>query len=748
MALVAAVRYQGSHLWLRLRRLDIERRLALFLAVTAVVAGIATYVVISRSPPVGASVNTVLFLLNLDLFVLLLLILVIARRIVALVARRRRGLAGSKLHSRLVVLFGLVAATPAILVSVFSVIFLNSGLESWFSERVRTALFNSLNVAEAYLEEHKKVIRADAMAMAADLNRERTRLLDSPPRLQQFLNAQAALRSLTEAMLFDSTGLVLARSGLSFTMETEQVPQSLIDRADQGEVVTLTSDADDRVRALVRLDGYGNAFLFIGRFVDSQVLGYMERTQRIVRDYEQMARERSGIQITSALIFGIVALLLLLASIWFGLNLAGNLVEPIGSLITAAESVRGGDLAVRVPEQPESDELGVLSRAFNRMTAQLQSQREDLIQANTQLDARRQFTEAVLSGVSAGILGLDAQQNVQLANEAALKTLSTSDEEVAGAAVSDVIPELSPLMASARSRNHEVVEQQIRISHSGQQRVLFVRVAAQRGEGRVVGYVVTFDDISELISAQRQAAWSEVARRIAHEVKNPLTPIRLSAERLQRRYLPQLLDDKESFSKSVLTIISQVDVIGRLISEFSAFARLPPPKFEQASLNEIVEHAVALQRDAWPNVTFDIESPKADDLQCLVDKEKLSQALTNVVQNAVDALLGQDDRLSDTSPRIVVRCFQEAEEMMIEVEDSGPGWPDSDRGRLFEPYVTMRPGGTGLGLAIVRKIIEEHDGRVELDNGTMGGARVRLRFPRRMSGRTVMSVGDQSDAVG
>ncbi len=732
MALSVAERFQDSHFWARLKRIDLERRLALILAVTAIISGVATYVVISTAPPFGTGVGTVLFLLNFDLIVLLLLSLVIARRIVRLVVQRRRGMAGSRLHSRLVMLFGLVAATPAIIVSIFSVFFLSSGLESWFSERVRTALFNSLSVAEAYLEEHKKNIRADAQAMAADLNRERTLLIGSERRLQQFLNAQAALRSLSEAVLFDSTGVVLARSGLSFTMEADQLPQTTIDRADRGEIVALTGDADDRVRALMRLDGYGNVFLYIGRFVDSEVLSFMERTQRVVRDYEQMARERSGIQITSALIFGIVALLLVLAAVWVGLNLADNLVAPISSLITAAETVRGGDLAVRVPEPPETDELGILSRAFNRMTAQLEGQREDLVRANEQLDNRNRFTEAVLSGVSSGIIGLDAERRVRLPNRSALEFFQRRADEVVGAPIVKILPELAPLLTMVRPHSDEVVEQQITLNVGETSRTLLVRIAAQTSEAEIVGYVVTFDDISALLDAQRQAAWAEVARRIAHEVKNPLTPIRLSAERLQRKYLPQIDSGREAFENSILTIIRQVDVIGRLISEFSAFARLPALRLELQTIQETLQHAVALERNARSDIVIELETEPAELLECYCDREKLGQALTNILQNSVEALSRGGRTVSEGDPmRIIVRAYAKDDSVVVEVEDNGPGWPDLDRSRLFDPYVTMRLGGTGLGLAIVRKIMEEHHGKVELETGAMAGALVRLRLPKR-----------------
>jgi two-component system nitrogen regulation sensor histidine kinase NtrY len=723
-------------LWHRVRQFDIERRLALLLTICAVVSGIATYVSISGSPPYGSDVRTVLILLNIDLILLLLLGVVIARRLVTLYLERRQGSAGSRLHVRLVALFGLVATAPAILVALFSLFFLSNGLEAWFSDRIRGSLENSLAVAEAYLVEHKENIRADALAMAADLNREGDLLLGTPDQLRQIVNAQAALRSLTEAIVFDSTGRILARSGLSFTMdmEVERLPPDALEKAANGEVVTFTSDTDDRVRALVRLDGYGESYLFVGRFVDANVLGFMQRTQQIVSEYKQMERDRSGIQVTSALIFGIVALLLLFAAVWIGLNFANELAAPLTRLIVAADRVRLGDLTARVPEGPEPDEVGVLSRAFNRMTSQLASQRHELIDANQQLDDRRRFTEAVLSGVSSGVIGLDPARRIILPNRAAIEFLG-GDDDLIGQRLVNVVPELAGLLERASSVPGTTVEEQLVVTRGGVQRTLLARVSAQADGAAVASYVVTFEDITELLSAQRQAAWSEVARRIAHEVKNPLTPIRLSAERLNRKYLPQIQDGKEAFANSTATIVRQVDTIGRLITEFSAFARMPSAVLRAESLVELTRHAVLLQQEAWPQIRFALEAPPGDPVNIACDAQKVNQALTNLLQNAIDAVTEPRNGVTTPVPGVEIRLRHEPGSAIIEVADNGPGLPASERERLFEPYVTTRARGTGLGLAIVRKIMEEHHGRVELMDGQAGGALVRLIFPDAANGQ-------------
>lgn len=781
----------GEPLLDRLKGLKLERKLAVLLTVLAVISGIATYVVISTAPPSGRSVQTVVLLLNIDLILLLLLGILVARRLVKLVLQRRRGLAGSKLHGRLVALFGVIAVLPAIVVSVFSVLFLSSGLETWFGDRIRTALDNSMSVAEAYLEEHKENIRADALAMASDLNRQGAMLIGDPERLQQFVSGQAAVRSLTEAIVFDRLGNVLARTGLSFGLDIEYLPPEQLARAESGEVVVLTSSADDRVRALVPLFGFGDAYLFVGRFIDAQVLGYMDQTQRVFSEYQELQSERGRIQFTSAALFGLVALLLLLAAVWTGMAVADRLVQPIGQLINAADRVRTGDLMARVEEGPSDDEIAVLSRAFNRMATQLQNQRAELIDANHQLDARRRFTEAVLSGVTAGVIGLDENRRIILPNRAAARFLELAPPilepasrdlagtrgvddheqaeagfavdalEIIGADIARVLPETLPLFEHPELAAGQTVQSQVTVHRAAAEYTLLVRLAAQCAGNaespddpeRIVGYVLTFDDITALLSAQRQAAWAEVARRIAHEIKNPLTPIQLSAERLGRKFGNQVAEaDRSSFARSIDTIIRQVDVIGRLIREFSAFARMPDARMRPELLAELVHHAVELQAGAWPALQTEVDLRELGGVYLDCDAEKISQALNNVLQNAAQALrdsraapgdapgvandpggepadVARDHGGPIATPVISITANRREHELELAIADNGPGFPPGERQRLLEPYVTTKAKGTGLGLAIVHKIMEEHGGRVELDQSDAGGALVRLVFP-------------------
>ena len=708
--------------------IGLRHKLAFALAMAALASGVATYLALTGAPPFESRPTAVISLLNLDLVLLLLLGALIAKRLLQLWAERRRGLAGSRLQIRLVVLFSLIAVTPTIIVAVFSYLFFSYGVESWFSDKVSTAISESLAVAEAYLHEHQQAIRADALAMANDLNRDAIELELDPQRLEQVVSAQAALRGLTEAMVFDRAGHVLARSSLSFTLGFEPVPEGAIRVADEGDVAIMTNDSDDRVRALVRLDQFGQIYLYVGRYIEPRVIDHMKETQRAAAQYQEMESRRSGFQVTFALIFLMVAMLFLVAAVAIGIHFATQLAVPISLLAVAAEQVRGGDLAVRVPEGEKDDELASLSRAFNRMTDQIESQQRELTEANRQLDERRRFTETVLTGVSAGVIGLDRTGRVNLPNRSASARLGVDLEQSIGQDLADVAPEMAGLLEEALRRPDRLAQTQVQLDRGNSTRTLLVRIAAERDERDIRGYVVTFDDITELLSAQRKAAWADIARRIAHEIKNPLTPIQLAAERLRRRYLKEIREDPETFTTCTDTIIRHVGDIGRMIDEFSAFARMPAPVLKPENLVEIVHRAVFLQRTAHREITFEtIFPPCPVPISC--DARLVGQAVINIVKNAIEAI---EARIAETghevAGRIRVRVAEAAGQPSVTVEDNGKGLPRQGRERLTEPYVTTRAKGTGLGLAIVKKIMEDHGGELVLEDGEPRGARVRLVF--------------------
>jgi two-component system nitrogen regulation sensor histidine kinase NtrY len=716
-------------------RNNLERKVAFFLLVAAIASGSATFAAVTDNLPVTLDPLSVLLLLNLDLILLLGLSALIARRLVIIWTARRRGLAGARLHARLVGLFSLVAVMPTIIVATLSFILFDFGLQGWFSDRVSTAVKESFAVAEAYLEEHRQTIGADVIAMAQDISREGSAVAYNPQRLNQVLSAQAALRSLTEAMIVDSSQRVLARAGFSLLLDFDpEVPAWALRRASEGEIVILTSPTDDRVRALVRLDTISDTYLYVGRLIDPRVLGHIDRTQGAVRLYEDLEGKRSGLQLTFTAIFLVVALMLLLASIWVGLAFANQLTVPIGRLIDAAGRVSEGDLSVRVPDQDNRDEIGSLARAFNRMTGEIKSQQDALLDANRKLDERSRFIEAVVGGVSAGVLGLDVDGSITLVNKTAGILLERPVEELSGRNIGDVIEGIDEMIGGARRRPHRRSERQITLTQSGGRiSTIMVRVVAEQDEQGVNGFVVTLDDISELLSAQRKAAWSDVARRIAHEIKNPLTPIQLAAERLKRKYLKEITSDPETFVICTDTIVRQVEDIGRMVDEFSSFARMPSPEVEDVDLQSLVEQAVFLQQTAHPETDYSIESDDAS-MVTSCDRQQINRALTNLLMNAEEAIEGRQEAVEEGEDypkgEIRLRLQDLPEGLVIEIDDNGKGLPDVARERLTEPYVTTRKKGTGLGLAIVKKIMEDHGGSLGLQDAPGQGTRVRLVFPR------------------
>jgi two-component system nitrogen regulation sensor histidine kinase NtrY len=709
---------------------DLGRRLAVALALLAVGSGIATYVAVTRAGPLGPDPNAILTLLIIDLIVVLALGVVVSRRLVLLWIERRRGSVGSRLHSRLVVLFSMLAVAPAIIVAIFSALFFNLGLQSWFDERVSTALTASVEVAEAYVEEHSNRIRADVLAMAAEINRQAAIIRDDPIRFRQLLDAETRARNLPEAIVFDRYGRVLARSGLSFSMQFDQAPVAAFDRAERGEVVVATTEDETRVRALVRIDRLVDAYLYVGRFVDTTLVLQADETRNAAAEYQRLYSERSNFQLRFALVFILVCLLLLLAAVWLALFFASRLIAPVSALVQAAERIRTGDLTARVTEGPADDEVASLSRAFNRMTTQLENQRGELIEANQQLDDRRRFTEAVLSGVSSGVVGLDADGCINLPNRSAVLLLGSSTEALSGKPFAEVVPELAGLLAEARERPWRLAQGQVAIVRGGLTHTLLVRIAAEGSAGTILGFVVTFDDVTELLSAQRNAAWADIARRIAHEIKNPLTPIQLSAERLKRKYAHEVGTDPEVFKQCTDTIIRQVGDIGRLIDEFSSFARMPAPVFREENLTELTRQALFLQKVANPSISYRVEAP---DLPVMVhvDTRQVAQVLTNLLLNAAQAITERPVTEGGALPpgEIILRIVPKPNGVTLEVNDNGKGLPQGDRSRLTEPYFTTREKGTGLGLAIVARVMDDHGGRLTLDDRPEGGACIGLQFP-------------------
>jgi two-component system nitrogen regulation sensor histidine kinase NtrY len=517
-----------------------------------------------------------------------------------------------------------------------------------------------------------------------------------------------------------------------------------LSQAQDGEVVLMTGDTDDRVRALVKLNNFVDAYLYVGRMVDPLVLKHLADTKKAAHDYETLEGQRSGLQLTITLIFVVVAMLLLLAAIWFGLVFARQLVSPITALINASDRVSAGDMTARVPEFDRIDEFDVLARAFNRMTSQISEQREELISTNRQLDRRRRFTEAVLAGVSLGIVGVDAVGRVTLANNSAAEMFGEEQAELTGRNIAAIMPAIGPVLEQAYLKPGKVTQAEIPYTMGEHgKRILLVRIAVERIGDDDKGAVLTFDDMTELQSAQRKAAWADVARRIAHEIKNPLTPIQLSAERLKRKYLKQITQDPDIFAQCTDTIVQHVGDIGRMVDEFSAFARMPEPVMKDGNLVQQLRELMIFLREAHPHIEFDIRemAPEAGSwAELWFDPHQVRQAYTNIMQNAIDSIETRLETQGGAPGRIEVRIgpVNKGGEIAVAVSDNGLGLPEmEDPSQLAEPYVTHKAKGTGLGLAIVKKIMEDHGGKLVIGDRSWlesagrkpSGATVALIFP-------------------
>ncbi len=736
-----------SRLWRLFARRGVSTALSIGLVVAAICLGSFTYMLLTGLTPFSPTRPVVISLLVVNLAVVLVLFALIFWRVIRIILARVSGTAGAKLHARLVTLFAIVAVMPAIIVAVFAAVTLNRGLDTWFGERAQIIISNAETVAEAYLNEHRQVLRGDTLAMATDINRESALLESDPNFFFTLFNGQTRVRSLHAAYLIKSDGRILVKARGS--VEVGMPAAEHFEAAKKDDIALFVVEDHNQIRALVALPDLVDTYLYVARFVDAQVLEHLAETRATVDEYESLESRRSQFQITFALIYVTVALITLIAAIWLGLWAANRIVDPISQLVRAAERVSVGDLRARVPVGGTGDELDMLTGAFNRMTSQLESQRSDLIEANHQLDERRQFTEAVLSGVSAGVLGLDNEGRITHANRAALRFFGLSEAKLLNRAIASTIPQMASAVADARAHPDRTAQAQVVIAQGGQERTLNLRVTRELTDSGQGGFVLTFDDITELVRAQRTSAWADVARRIAHEIKNPLTPIQLSAERLRRKYGKEITSDPDVFEQCTQTIIRQVNDIGRMVDEFSSFARMPSASMKELDINEILRQAVFLQRVAHPDIDYQIELPeKPVTLEC--DGRLVSQALTNILKNAAEAIRGPDEGEEDEdgerpaaprrasqekAGRIHVMLVVDDDAIEIRTTDSGCGLPDADRSRLTEPYMTTRTKGTGLGLAIVNKVMEDHGGTLVLedaphDEGWESGARVRLVFPR------------------
>ncbi|MCC6304053.1 MAG: PAS domain-containing sensor histidine kinase [Rhodobacteraceae bacterium] len=687
----------------------------------------------------GGSSPVLRVILLADFVYILIVAALILARILRMVADRRARSAGSRLHLRLTGVFAGMALIPAVLVAVFAGLTLNVGLEGWFSDRVRNVVGASLAAAQAYEEEHRHDLVADAEALAnyLDLARQASFLLDDGTLRQLLSQGQSQVqRGLKEAYVIDGGGQIRARGERSYLFDFEAPEAAAIERARGGETVVIQDWAGNEFRALVNLAAFPDRLLYVTRAVDGALLSLLDDTRATVGLYQQLERDRGRILFEFGLLYIGFALILVLAATWLGLWFAGRLSGPIGALAGAAERVGTGDLDVQLGEGEGDDEIATLGRVFNRMTRQLKGQRDALVAGNRATEAQRRLFDSVLSSVTAGVIGLDASGRVEFVNPSAARLIDIDPGREHGRPLALVVPEFAGLLEALREGPGTVAQEEIRLTRHGRQESLLVRMAERGAEGRAPeGCVVAFDDVTELVSAQRMAAWGDVARRIAHEIKNPLTPIQLSAERIRRKFGALLGEAAGELEQMTDVIVRQTGDLRRIVDEFSRFARMPEPDRREEDLVQLVRDAVVLQDGAVAGAALSARLPEGT-MTLRVDPAMIGQALTNLIKNAGEATESLVEKGAPEGYAAEVRISLAAEggQAVIRIEDNGIGLP-ADRARLFEPYVTTRAKGTGLGLPIVRKIIEEHGGTLALTDarpfapGAHAGALAEIRLP-------------------
>jgi two-component system nitrogen regulation sensor histidine kinase NtrY len=664
----------------------------------------------------------ILMLVLSALLLLLMLAMIVLRRAFRLWQDARRGLVGTRLQGRILLMFCVVTIVPTLIVSIFSTVFFNVGIKAWFDDRVAGALNESVAIARAYMDEHRTAIQSDAVSIAEDVRRESSLMAINSEAFKQHLTVQAALRNLSEAIIFDRNR-VLARTALSFSLVFERLPEEILKRADEGMIVVL-GEGDDRIQAVIKLNQYPNLYLLVSRVVDPTVIHHMQTAEKTILEFKKLEHGIAGLRLQFSVAFLMLALLLLLGAIWAGMQLAMRLIGPITQMVAATDRVRAGDYSIKVPEGRHGDEIATLARTFNRMIAQIDKQRKELMLANRTMDERRRFIEAVLSGVSAGVIALDAQGRIKLYNRLASSLLGLAEDvTLAGKSLAELAPPMAALLVDAESKPERVASRQIVIERGDARASLQVRITVERFDARIEGFIVTFDDITDLQLAQRSAAWADVARRIAHEIKNPLTPITLSTERLRKKYVHEITSDREGYLRYLDTITRHVRDIGRMVEEFVAFARMPASQFHDEDLVALVRRAVFSAQTAYPDMTCRLELPESEPLVC--DERLVSQLLLNLFKNAAEAM-----ESGGRPGTLTVRLTRDAETLQLVLEDDGPGFPLDKIMTLTEPYVTTRTKGTGLGLAIVKRSMEEHKGSITLANREGGGAQVTLTFSR------------------
>jgi two-component system, NtrC family, nitrogen regulation sensor histidine kinase NtrY len=716
-----------------------NRRLLAMPGIVAIACALVTasvsFAILLGLTPISPDTTATLTLIAVNSGFVLLLVALIGREVHRLYQARRRGKAASRLHVRIVTMFSLVAAIPAILVAIIASITLDIGLDRWFELRTRVIVSSSLSIAEAYVNENASNLQGTTLSMAYDLDQARTLYQLDRTAFRDLLALHASGRDLDHAALIREDGSLIMQAETSADFALPDPPIEAVQTATDGLPVLIEPRTRNIVGAIVRLREIEGAFLYTIRTLDAEVIRARQIVRANTEEYRNLEANRLSTQLAFAIIYLGITLIVVLSAIWTGIAVADRLVRPIRQLIGAADEVATGNLDVSVPVRPSDGDVASLGDTFNKMLHQLKSQRNELIRAKNLIDERRRFSEAVLAGVTAGVIGVDERGRIAIVNRSAETMLNLQARTAIGQNLSEVLPHVGRVFEAGRQSGKLVHREQVTFYRRGSERTFNVQVTIERGQSqaRARSFVVTVDDITDLLQAQRSSAWADVARRIAHEIKNPLTPIQLSAERIRMRYGKVITEDREVFDQCTETIIRQVGDIGRMVDEFSAFARMPKPDMQVLDLREPLREASFLVEVSRSDIAFRREFG-SEPLVGTFDHRLMSQAFGNIIKNASEAIeaTGQG---AQTPGEIVIRAAKRDDGMIeVDILDNGKGLPRENRQRLLEPYMTTREKGTGLGLAIVRKIVEDHGGVLELHDAPADfhggrGALIRVVLP-------------------
>ena len=711
--------------------------IGLSLVLLSLFSAFATYLILTGLTPITPANEVVLGVLLINIVLILAMIALLTWQLLGLARAWRDRTPGARLHIRIVALFSIIAALPTLLLAVGATITFARSLDGWFATSTRAIVVSSADVAEAYLDEHGQVIRTDVMNMARDLDMAAGTAGVDPGRLQRLMMVQAGLRDLPAAYIIDRLGRPVTQTTTDTRLPYVRPPSSAIDEAEAGQVPLLMPSATNyRVGAITKLSGYPGRYLYVMRGVSPQVINHLKLTAQNIDEFNRLRKARGGLKVAHGLMYLMISMTALLAAIWVGLWFAGRFVAPIRRLIAAAQQVSTGNLHVELPEKRGEGDLRRLSQTFNTMTRELKNQRDALVTANEQLVERRHFMEAVLSGVSAGVIGLDSQDRITLVSRAAEELLGLAETDLVNKKLVDAIPVFGEILDRADDHALKMRSQEeVTLFVGGMERTFAVMVTRERESGGDVGSVVTFDDVTDLVVAQRTAAWADVARRIAHEIKNPLTPIQLAAERLRKKYAKSITADRETFDRLTMTIERQVTDLKTMVDEFAEFARMPKPEMAAHDLRHAVQEPVVLFREGHPDIKYVLQIPEKP-LMMSFDRRLMTRALTNLVKNASEAVEAARESAEEGWQGCVETIVTpQSDRVVIQVIDNGIGLPKQNRARLLEPYVTTKGHkGTGLGLAMVQKITEQHGGTLSLEDapaapGRTHGAMVRITLP-------------------